>query len=258
LKADGKTDPAAPPGKRPITVHSATGDDDQAWQLHATGTLAPEAPAPGRLSTWPPEGATEIDVTGLYDGLQDNGFGYGPAFQGLRAAWSLDGAVYAEVTLPDGQQESAGRFGLHPALLDAALHAVGLGDFVTAKGQGHLPFSWNGVALRTSGAASLRVRLAPAGPDTISLTVADVQGRPVASAESLLLRAISAAGIEARAEYHRSLFRLDWAPAATGAVPAATCAVLGDPALAAALRSAGGRAGGAPATSTTWCRRRTG
>nr|WP_318306327.1 type I polyketide synthase [Amycolatopsis sp. MEP2-6] len=226
-------------GKRPITVHSATGDDDQAWQLHATGTLAPEAPAPGRLSTWPPEGATEIDVTGLYDGLQDNGFGYGPAFQGLRAAWSLDGAVYAEVTLPDGQQESAGRFGLHPALLDAALHAVGLGDFVTAKGQGHLPFSWNGVALRTSGAASLRVRLAPAGPDTISLTVADVQGRPVASAESLLLRAISAAGIEARAEYHRSLFRLDWAPAATGAVPAATCAVLGDPALAAALRSAG-------------------
>ncbi|WP_410631808.1 SDR family NAD(P)-dependent oxidoreductase [Amycolatopsis sp. cmx-4-83] len=239
-------------GKRPVTVHSATGDDDQAWQLHATGTLALEAPAPGSLSTWPPEGAAEIDVTGLYDGLQDNGFGYGPAFQGLRAAWSLDGAVYAEVTLPDEQKAAAGRFGLHPALLDAGLHAVGLGDFVTAKGQGHLPFSWNGVTLRTSGAASLRVRLAPAGPDTISLTVADAQGRPVASAESLLLRAISAAGIEARAEYHRSLFRLDWAPAATGAVPAATCAVLGDPALAAALRGAGAvvKTGGEPADYT--------
>ncbi|UOX89174.1 type I polyketide synthase [Amycolatopsis sp. FBCC-B4732] len=239
-------------GKRPITVHSATGDDDQAWQLHATGTLALEAPAPGSLSTWPPEGAAEIDVTGLYDGLQDNGFGYGPAFQGLRAAWSLDGAVYAEVTLPDEQKDAAGRFGLHPALLDAALHAVGLGDFVTAKGQGHLPFSWNGVALRTSGAASLRVRLAPAGPDTITLTVADAHGRPVASVESLLLRAISAAGIEARAEYHRSLFRLDWAPAATGAVPAATCAVLGDPALAAALRGAGAvvKTGGEPADYT--------
>ncbi|MEV6874186.1 type I polyketide synthase [Amycolatopsis sp. NPDC051128] len=227
-------------GKRPITLHSATGDDDQAWSLHATGTLAPEAPARADgLAVWPPDGATEIDVTGLYDGLQDNGFGYGPAFQGLRAAWSLDGAVYAEVALPDEQRDSAGRFGLHPALLDAALHAVGLGDFVTAKGQGHLPFSWNGVALRTSGAASLRVRLAPVGPDTISLTVADGAGRPVASAESLLLRAISAAGIEARAEYHRSLFRIDWAPAATGAVPAATCAVLADPTLAAALRGAG-------------------
>uniref|UniRef100_UPI00384CB54C type I polyketide synthase n=1 Tax=Amycolatopsis eburnea TaxID=2267691 RepID=UPI00384CB54C len=239
-------------GRRPITVHSATGDDDQAWRSHATGTLAPDAPAPGSLTTWPPEGATEIDVTGLYDGLQDNGFGYGPAFQGLRAAWSLDGAVYAEVALPDGQQDAAGRFGLHPALLDAALHAVGLGDFVTAKGQGHLPFSWNGVTLRTSGAASLRVRLAPAGPDTISLTVADAHGRPVASAESLLLRAISAAGIEARAEYHQSLFRLDLAPATTGPVPAATCAVLGDPALAAALRSAGAvvRTGGEPADYT--------
>ncbi|MEQ0565330.1 type I polyketide synthase [Amycolatopsis sp. NEAU-NG30] len=235
--------PADDAGKRPITLHSATGDDEEAWSLHATGTLAPEAPEAssptGNLQVWPPEGATEIDVTGLYDGLQDNGFGYGPAFQGLRAAWSLDGAVYAEVVLPDAQQESAVRFGLHPALLDAALHAVGLGDFVTAKGQGHLPFSWNGVALRTSGAASLRVRLAPAGPDTISLTVADHRGRPVASAESLLLRAISAAGIEARREHHRSLFRLDWAPAATGAVPAATCTVLGDPALAAALRTAG-------------------
>ncbi|WP_406601722.1 type I polyketide synthase [Lentzea sokolovensis] len=225
-------------GKRPITVHSATGDEES-WSLHATGTLTPDEPGPmPGLAVWPPDGATAIDVTGLYDGLQDNGFGYGPAFQGLRAAWSLDGAVFAEVALPDGQRDSAGRFGLHPALLDAALHAVGLGDFVTAKGQGHLPFSWSGVALRTSGPASLRVRLAPVGPDTISLTVADGAGRPVASADSLLLRAISAGGIEARREHHRSLFQVDWAPAATAAVTPATRAVIGDLALAAAVDGA--------------------
>ncbi|MEU3642877.1 type I polyketide synthase [Lentzea sp. NPDC034063] len=222
-------------GKRPITVHSATGDEES-WSLHATGTLTPDEPGPmPGLAVWPPEGATAIDVTGLYDGLQDNGFGYGPAFQGLRAAWSLDGAVFAEVALPDGQRDSAGRFGLHPALLDAALHAVGLGDFVSAKGQGHLPFSWSGVALRTSGPASLRVRLAPVGPDTISLTVADGAGRPVASADSLLLRAISASGIEARREHHRSLFQVDWAPAATATATPTTRAVIGDPALAAAV-----------------------
>ncbi|SFQ99924.1 Acyl transferase domain-containing protein [Lentzea waywayandensis] len=225
-------------GKRPITVHSATGDEES-WSLHATGTLTPDEPGPmPGLAVWPPDGATAIDVTGLYDGLQDNGFGYGPAFQGLRAAWSLDGAVFAEVALPDGQRDSAGRFGVHPALLDAALHAVGLGDFVTAKGQGHLPFSWSGVALRTSGSASLRVRLAPVGPDAISLTVADAAGRPVASADSLLLRAISASGIEARREHHRSLFQVDWAPAATAAVTTTTRAVIGDPALAAAIDGA--------------------
>jgi acyl transferase domain-containing protein len=236
-------------GKRPLTLHSARDDADtadtvdtaEAWSLHATGVLAPEAAnRPADVAVWPPDGATAIDVTGLYDGLQDNGFGYGPAFQGLRAAWALDGAVLAEVALPADQRDAAGRFGLHPALLDAALHAVGLGDFVTAKGQGHLPFSWAGVSLWASGAASLRVRLAPVGPDTISLTVADAEGRPVASAESLLLRAISAAGVGApRAEYHRSLFRVDWAPAATGTAPAATCAVLGEPALVGALREAG-------------------
>jgi NAD(P)-dependent dehydrogenase (short-subunit alcohol dehydrogenase family)/acyl carrier protein len=229
-------------GKRPVTLHSATGgeDDDRTWNLHATGVLAPEAPAAAAgFAEWPPEGATEIDVTGLYEGLQDNGFGYGPAFQGLHAAWSLDGAVYAEVALPEAQRAAAGAFGLHPALLDAALHAVGLGDFVTAKGQGHLPFSWTGVSLRASGASALRVRLAPAGSDTIALTVTDPAGRPVVTAESLLLRAISAAGIEARREHHRSLFRVDWAPAATGTAPAASCAVLGDPALAALLRDAG-------------------
>ncbi|WP_394620182.1 type I polyketide synthase [Lentzea sp. JNUCC 0626] len=231
-------------GKRSITVHSAT---DDSWSLHATGTLTPEEPGPAAgLAVWPPEGAEVVDVTGLYDGLQDNGFGYGPAFQGLRAAWSLDGAVFAEVALPEGQRDSAGRFGLHPALLDAALHAVGLGDFVGAKGQGHLPFSWSGVALRTSGAASLRVRLAPVGPDTISLTVADSAGRPVASADSLLLRAISAAGIEARREHHRSLFQVEWAPAATAttsainaAGSATICVVGGDTAVAEALRGGG-------------------
>ncbi|GLW99272.1 type I polyketide synthase [Microtetraspora sp. NBRC 16547] len=229
-------------GRRTLTLHSAHNEtEDERWSLHATGVLVPEAAAlAADLAVWPPEGATAIDVTGLYDGLQDNGFGYGPAFQGMRAAWTLDGAIFAEVALPEDQRAAAAAFGLHPALLDAALHAVGLGDFVTAKGQGHLPFSWSGVSLRASGAESLRVRLAPAGPDTISLTAADAEGRPVVSAQSLLLRAISAAGVGTRrAEYHRSLFRVDWSPAETGAAPAVTCAVLGDPELAGALREAG-------------------
>ena len=56
--------------------------------------------------------------------MAGGGYGYGPAFRGLRAAW-LDGAdVCAEVVLPEEAAAEAGLFGLHPALLDAALHAA--------------------------------------------------------------------------------------------------------------------------------------
>ena len=67
-------------------------------------------------------------------------------FQGLRAAWRAGDEVYAEVALPDGGRP-AGGFGMHPALLDAALHG-GL-DCSTGAGDDSvgLPFSWSGVRL---------------------------------------------------------------------------------------------------------------
>ena len=60
----------------------------------------------------------------LYERFAENGFGYGPAFQGIRTAWLLGDEVYAEVRLPEDQQSAAGDYGLHPALLDAALHSI--------------------------------------------------------------------------------------------------------------------------------------
>ena len=64
--------------------------------------------------------------TALYERLRRGGLAYGPAFQGLRAAWRRGDDVFAEVALPeDGVTRPAG-FGLHPALLDAALARVTL------------------------------------------------------------------------------------------------------------------------------------
>ncbi|MCX5380979.1 type I polyketide synthase [Streptomyces sp. NBC_00091] len=211
-------------GRRSLTFHSR--HTDEPWTRHATGTLtdgpAPAAapPAVPDLSEWPPAGAEPVSVEGLYDHLVEVGFGYGPAFQGLRAAWRRGEDVFAEVRLP--QEAEAARFGLHPALLDAALHAVGLGDFVT-DGAASLPFSWRGVALHAAGAPALRVRLSPAGPDSVSLDAADQTGAPVATVEALALRPAAAQ----RTHRHRdSLFRVDWAalplplPAAASGQPA--------------------------------------
>ncbi|WP_420894672.1 SDR family NAD(P)-dependent oxidoreductase [Streptomyces alboflavus] len=197
-------------GRRPVTVH-AREDDGDVWVRHASGTLLTGADVPSAAAgVWPPAGAEAVDLDGLYDRMSDGGFGYGPVFQGLRAAWRKGEEVFAEVALPDGVGVDG--FGLHPALLDASLHAIGL--MGAADGPGRLPFSWSGVRLHASGATALRVRLKPAGTDGVALTVSNGAGAPVVSIDSLVLRPVTAA---LSGQGWESLFHLDWVPAPASA-----------------------------------------
>lgn len=111
-------------GARSFTLYAATGGAD--WSRHATGTLAPDAdgtPAPV-TAPWPPAAATPLGLDGAYERLTEAGLAYGPAFRGLRAAWRDGEDLLAEIVLPE--DTAPGRFGIHPALLDAALHVLGL------------------------------------------------------------------------------------------------------------------------------------
>jgi candicidin polyketide synthase FscB len=128
------------------------------------------------LDLWPPARAVPLPLDGHYERLAELGYGYGPAFQGLEAMWRRGEEVFAEVGLPDEVREQAGSFGLHPVLLETALHAWGAWDPVA-----RLPFSWNGVRLHTRGASLLRVRLSPAVGGSVSVQVADGTGQPVAA-----------------------------------------------------------------------------
>ena len=103
---------------------------------------------------------------------------YGPVFQGVQAAWRRGEEVFAEVSLAEEQQAHADSvFVFHPALLDAALHGVVLGVPPGGDGSGKVcRFRWRGVSLGAVGARSLRVALAPAGQDAVSLVVADGMG----------------------------------------------------------------------------------
>ncbi|KJS52087.1 hypothetical protein VM98_33560, partial [Streptomyces rubellomurinus subsp. indigoferus] len=143
-------------------------------------------------------GAEPVPLDGFYSGLAEGGYGYGPAFQGLRALWRCDGEVFAEVSLPDGLAVTG--FGVHPALLDAVLHAV-----AAEADELLVPFAWSGVELFASEAVAVRARLTFSGTETVRVEVTDVTGRPVLSVASLDLRplAVSAVG---RVE---SLFRVD-------------------------------------------------
>ena len=57
---------------------------------------------------WPPEGSEQVEIDVLYDRFAAAGLEYGPAFQGLIAAWRLGDEVFAEVCLPEGERAGAG------------------------------------------------------------------------------------------------------------------------------------------------------
>ncbi|HTF52788.1 MAG TPA: beta-ketoacyl synthase N-terminal-like domain-containing protein [Pseudonocardia sp.] len=232
------------------------------WTRHVTGLLSPAtAPADhlyGDFRVWPPRDAEAVDLTGHYEAQAEGGYGFGPTFRGLRAAWRRGGDIFAEVALPDEATDGAAGFGLHPALLDSCLHASSLAGEAwsgpaAAEGSAAvlLPFAWTGLSLYAAGATRLRVRLRQdADSGGISLVATDTTGAPVVSADSLVLRPVSAGALQpAGGGVDDALFAVAWTPVGanpnpTASTGTATWAVTGaDPfELAAGLTARGIRA----------------
>jgi acyl transferase domain-containing protein len=235
-------------GERSVEVYSRAGrpsdpdealDGDGAWTRHASGVLASwegtearsassgeeqrsvRARAAQLAGSWPPPGAVAVAVEDAYERLAAIGLEYGPAFQGLQAAWRHGNDVYAEVALNDEQARQATSYGIHPALLDSALHALGTtlsenggpgGSADGAAGGARLPFVWGGVRLGEVSASSLRVCVSPAGEDSLALTAVDESGALVVSVESLTVREIAPEQLVSAGGQRDSLFTLDWRP----------------------------------------------
>ncbi|WP_344493488.1 type I polyketide synthase [Streptomyces enissocaesilis] len=220
-------------GRRAVVFHARThapGDHDGPWDRHASGVLAPADSGPPEPRTsadapspWPPAGAVPLPLgtgagTGLYEGLAHGGLRYGPAFQGLRAAWRLGDDLLAEVELPEGEHGNARLFTLHPALLDSALHTLTLDQTAPDGADGgsgtgallSLPFTWSGVRLYASGARTLRVRVSRAEGNRARLELTDGTGAPVATVRSLVLRPLSREQLSGVRAPSDCLFRLDW------------------------------------------------
>ncbi|WP_086859580.1 type I polyketide synthase [Streptomyces milbemycinicus] len=184
---------------------------DAPWTRHATGVLAataPEAPAVPNPAAWPPADAQPVSVANFRTRMADAGHTYGPAFDGLRAVWRVGKEYYAEVALPEERAAEAARFGLHPALLDAALHPALL------EAQGSTLWSeWTGVTLSAVGASILRVHIRPAGDDgAVTVTVADATGAPVASVDAVAPRPVTAEEMRGAGASRASLYRVEWSP----------------------------------------------
>ncbi|MEK8104244.1 polyketide synthase dehydratase domain-containing protein [Micromonospora sp. M12] len=181
-------------GRRPVGVWS--GRDE--LRCHARGLLTTH-PTPPAEVPWRPADAEPVEVR--YDHLADAGYEYGPAFQGVQAAWRSGEHTWADVVQP--AQATGTGFTLHPALFDAALHA-GLGQ----SGADGVPFTWTGVRIHQTGATRVRARISSAGSSALRIEISDEHGRPVASVDSLVLRPV--AGLEDAG----SIYAVDWTPVA--------------------------------------------
>ncbi|GLW91870.1 hypothetical protein Aglo03_26860 [Actinokineospora globicatena] len=200
LPADIQLAVAAPEadGTRAFAIHSGSGN---AWTRHASGLLSatPSQPDLPLVTDGHP-----VSLDDLYPALAAAGLDYGPAFQGLHAAERTADGVIAEVS---SSVDIAG-FAVHPALLDAALHALAL-DSDGAQAQ--VPFAWTGVALHGTGADRLRVYVTRIAADAVRVVVTDAEGALVASVDSLTLRTAAGPAV------NDSLFTVDWTAVGTPA-----------------------------------------
>ncbi|MEU8383029.1 polyketide synthase dehydratase domain-containing protein, partial [Streptosporangium sp. NPDC048865] len=167
-------------GRREVSVYGRPdGTDDVPWARYATGTLATGGSevASFDVEVWPPVGATVIELEGLYEELAEEGLAYGPAFQGVQAAWrGAGGEVFAEVSVPE-QAGGAGSFGVHPVLLDAALRMAsftGLDDAAS----GRVPLSWSGAQRPNVGEPTRRSATMSRARPPAQKTYLAVPGRP--------------------------------------------------------------------------------
>ena len=248
-------------------------DQESPWTCHAEGLLAAVSGDGGTAASagaedWPPPGAQPMPVEELQDRMAEDGHDHGPAFQGLRALWRRDGELFAEVALSVEEQTQAALFGVHPALLDAALRpAVELlggsgSEEPSTNGRAHpqgakedgmlLPVSWRGVRVHVGGTPSLRVRLRRSesdgedNDDGVSLLAVDERGEPAISVDSLQFGRLSLDDLrDARQDLHEDLFCVRWvaaedAPLATQKLPDRTAVIGAEScALVRALSAAG-------------------
>ena len=220
-------------GRRAVSVYSRGGDAEAEWSLHAQGVLssaAPELSDVSDVSVWPPVGAQAVEVVDVYGQMAQWGYEYGPAFQGLQVVWRRGEELFAEIAVPEDAGVEVSGFGVHPMLLDSALHAVVL------AGQGAqtaLPFAWEGVTLHATGATALRARIAPAGVNALSVQLADAAGLPVLSVRSMMVRPVSAEQLRSAAAAAagggggvEGLFEVVWSPVSPVPVPERRLSVL--------------------------------
>ncbi len=202
----------APDTGRRIRIFSRPADDDkEAWTLHATalaGTRdAADQAAP--LAEWSTgadrEGGDAVDPSAFYDRVDAIGISFGPAFRALQTARcdATRGLASGLVGRTAAVAADAGKYGLHPALLDSCFHvaATAIGSVSQAGDDSlYLPVGVDRYALQAwpcrddgqplRSIAKLRTPGTPGESIVADVAIETADGRPVAALSGVRCRRV--------------------------------------------------------------------
>lgn len=164
------------------------------WQRHVSGRVAPT----GAANEPEPEAAIRdrctdaVDIDAYQARIAALGLDYGPAFRSLVEAHRSDGEAYGVVRLPEG---TANTYGLHPGLLDAAFHLIGLAHTGDGDERFLLPVSVHAVEIYRDAGDEVRAHcvITEATPAAVRVDIflRGPDGAPVASIAGLETRPIT-------------------------------------------------------------------
>ncbi|MDZ7309036.1 MAG: acyltransferase domain-containing protein, partial [candidate division KSB1 bacterium] len=211
-------------------IFSLAGEAERvAWQLHATGSLAPvtEATTAGTAPLVPADLQARLAATlsgdAFYERLGALGFQFGPRFRGVRQLWLGKEEALGRIEVPEALSSETGDYFIHPALLDAGLqmlaallpdtgpHAepvlmVNLGRFQMHRPPGTVLWS--------------HARLQPESGHAAAVFHGDVHlynetGELIASAENLLLKRLPRGLLQRETPAGKTewLYEMSWQPA---------------------------------------------
>ena len=178
---------------------SAATEDSEVWHTHMTGTLRKsEVPSGSTFSTKDVQARCQqtLTVADLYDRLDKLGLEYGPSFRGIRELYLGQHEALTKVRLPDGLANT--QYVMHPAFLDACLHAYplvldGEENAKSDRRNSYLPISLAGFRCYQDGIeeAWVHTRLRSVEKDdtqVIDIRIFDAAQQPVAELEGLTVR----------------------------------------------------------------------
>jgi surfactin synthase thioesterase subunit/acyl carrier protein/NAD(P)-dependent dehydrogenase (short-subunit alcohol dehydrogenase family) len=217
-------------GKASFKLVSAGTEDLEAWHTHMTGTLRrSDLPSPSAFSakqimarcpqTWP--------VADLYESLGKLGLEYGSSFRGIRELYVGQHEALTKVRLPDGLTNT--QYAMHPAFLDACLHAYpfvldGAEKIGSDRRKSYLPISLAGFRCHQDGIdeAWAHISLRNVENDNtqvVEIRVYDMLERPVAELEGLTVRLLPLDKVApTRAAADDVFYRVAWRKSVRSAV----------------------------------------
>jgi acyl transferase domain-containing protein/surfactin synthase thioesterase subunit/acyl carrier protein len=187
------------PDRASFRLVSAATKDSEVWHTHMTGTLRKsEVPSGATFSTKDVQVRCQqtLPVADLYDRLDKLGLEYGPSFRGIRELYLGQHEALTKVRLPDNLANT--QYVMHPAFLDACLHAYplvldGEESAKSDRRSSYLPISLAGFRCYQDGIeeAWVHTRLRSVEKDdtqVVDIRIFDVAQQLVAELEGLTVR----------------------------------------------------------------------